>query len=224
MITATLGWCVLLLFVAWYFDFERKERLVSVATAFGFGISSVAIAASFEIFFSALFDEFLLIVCVAPIVEEVCKLSSVAYFDGRMDELEDALVYSASVSLGFAFLENVIYIIGYYYELTIQELYTLTILRAILSVPAHIVACGLCATIYVYCRKFLHLETTESIFVSVLPGAVYHGMYNLVAITGNVPLLMAYTGFGLLAYLALWMYLRHLQHGHILPRENIFKL
>ncbi len=69
------------------------------------------------------------------LLEELCKwffLGVCSWRDKNFNFLFDGIVYSAFVALGFATLENVLYSIAYSGELTVL------LLRAVLSVPAHL--------------------------------------------------------------------------------------
>ena len=70
--------------------------------------------------------------CVA-LVEEFCKWLMVyrgGYHHKEFDEIYDILVYSIFVSLGFAFFENIMYV------LTSQSIY-IALLRAVSAIPGH---------------------------------------------------------------------------------------
>lgn len=112
------------------------------------------------------------------LVEESCKwlmLYWKGYKSEEFDELYDILVYSVFVSLGFAFFENVLYIIGS------QSLFV-AILRAISSIPGH--ACdavfmGYYLSIAKQCafkdRKDLE---RKNIILSIIIPAILHGIYD----------------------------------------------
>ena len=76
---------------------------------------------------------------VAPVVEECGKFLVVYWFVFRrpvFDEPIDGIVYAVTAALGFAALENVVYLFAAYSE-TLALPLELSVLRAVLSVPGH---------------------------------------------------------------------------------------
>ena len=74
---------------------------------------------------------------VAGVCEELCKLLFLSWAIWRkpdFDEWFDGIVYSVFVSLGFAGVENVMYVLG---GSTFGEAISTGVMRALLSVPAH---------------------------------------------------------------------------------------
>ncbi|MBL4686097.1 MAG: PrsW family intramembrane metalloprotease [Nannocystaceae bacterium] len=75
---------------------------------------------------------------VAAIPEEACKLAVVLLLVWRrpeFDERMDGIVYGARAGLGFALVENVIYLLLMPHNL--QEYFALFVGRAVLAVPGH---------------------------------------------------------------------------------------
>lgn len=74
---------------------------------------------------------------VAAGVEEACKIAVVYWVVWRrpeFDERMDGLVYACRAGLGFALVENVMYLLN---EATLSGQLTVWILRALLAVPGH---------------------------------------------------------------------------------------
>ncbi len=74
---------------------------------------------------------------VVPVVEELLKFSMVALFvyrDKEFNEPMDGIVYATATALGFATLENIVYVFDLQ---TISSLFITGSIRAILSVPGH---------------------------------------------------------------------------------------
>lgn len=85
-------------------------------------------------------NELVLAVIVAPIVEEVGKYLVVVktvYRNPEFNEPMDGIVYAASAALGFAAIENVLYITQVYLKSPLDEIVAVYVLRALLSVPGH---------------------------------------------------------------------------------------
>lgn len=80
----------------------------------------------------------LLLACViAPLVEEMTKALGILPFARRAKELEDGIVYGASVGLGFAAMENLLYEIAAYITGGVEVLVGTIILRTISSALLH---------------------------------------------------------------------------------------
>ena len=128
------------LFWLWYFynqDKYEPEPLTLIAKMFFLGIVAAIIAFFLENLLISLVTGVLFAALVVPAIEELLKFSMVALFvyrDQEFDEPMDGIVYATATALGFATLENIVYV------LDIQSLSSLFItgsLRAILSVPGH---------------------------------------------------------------------------------------
>ncbi len=81
----------------------------------------------------ALFTSFI----VAAMVEETMKVAmvyAVAWDRRAFDERMDAVVYGARAGLGFALVENILYLLG---QVELEGLVVTWILRAVLAVPGH---------------------------------------------------------------------------------------
>jgi RsiW-degrading membrane proteinase PrsW (M82 family) len=88
-------------------------------------------------------------VLIAPVVEEVCKFIPVrfgVYYLREFDEPMDGIVYAAAVALGFAAVENVLYVTGAYSRAlatdpagAFGEARHLLFMRAIYSTPGHVI-------------------------------------------------------------------------------------
>ena len=116
-------------------------------------------------------------ICVA-LTEEFCKWLML-YFRGynnkEFDEIFDIIVYAVFVSLGFAFVENIVYVFS---KLTLRT----AILRALSSVPGH--ACDAIFMGYYLClAKQFHYkkefkEEKKYILLSIIIPAILHGIYD----------------------------------------------
>ena len=113
-----------------------------------------------------------MLLVVGP-VEETCKFLAVrllAYRSMYFDEPADGLVYSAAASLGFASLENLLYIAEFGPEVMI--------VRAPLSTLGHLVFGSLWG--YALGRHIQSQGCSKGqIFVGIAAGAVAHGLFNV---------------------------------------------
>lgn len=128
------------IFWLWYFysrDKYEPEPLSLIARMFFLGMVAAIIAFFLESLLISVVAVILFVALVVPALEEVLKFSMVALFvyrDKEFDEPMDGIVYATATALGFATLENIVYVLDLQ---TISSLVVTGSLRAILSVPAH---------------------------------------------------------------------------------------
>ena len=120
----------------------------------------------------ASFNSFL----VAAGVEEACKIMVVYWVVWRrpeFDERMDGIVYACRAGLGFALVENVIYLLN---EATLGGQLTVWILRALLAVPGHALWTGMIG----YCAARRRFDGTGLGLVGgYLLAVSFHGLYDL---------------------------------------------
>ena len=141
---------------------------------------------------------FLLIILVAPVIEEYGKYLSVKLSMARhpeFDEPFDGIIYAVAAALGFASIENLGYLATAYQEGT-QELIWTAAARAFLSVPGH----ALFSSMWGYALGMSILITDadqkrEFILRGLLAGMLFHAAFNFLAFSAGA--------FGIFAALAL---------------------
>ncbi len=122
------------------------------------------------------------------LVEEFVKWIMVynfGYKSKHFDQLYDIVVYSVFVSLGFAFLENILYVLP-------QGLIRVGVVRAFLAVPGH-------ASNAIFMGYFLSLAriyknkdekiSKRNIFLSILVPTILHGIYDF-CLFASIPILV----------------------------------
>jgi RsiW-degrading membrane proteinase PrsW (M82 family) len=130
-------------------------------------------------------SQILLVAVVAPVVEEYGKYFVVrhsVYTTLDFDEPVDGIVYAAAAALGFATLENFLYVFSAY-ALSFPLAVGTGVIRAILSVPGH----ALFSIMWGYAlgrAKFLpqHLRM-RVIAGGLLLAMFFHGIFNFLLIT-----------------------------------------
>jgi RsiW-degrading membrane proteinase PrsW (M82 family) len=124
-------------------------------------------------------------VIVAPLVEELSKAIGVMGMRPYVDELEDGLVYGASVGLGFAACENMIYA-GSAAVNGIEAVLAIAAVRAVSSTLLH--ASATATSGYGLGRKWLmgRSGTRTSWLGFYLVAVLLHGTYNFLAILGVI--------------------------------------
>jgi RsiW-degrading membrane proteinase PrsW (M82 family) len=182
----------------WYFyrlDAARPEPIGLIGKSFLLGFVAVAPAAGIELLLQGLLappagllgaalEAFL----VAAGIEESAKFVFVRrYLDRRpeFDERSDGVIYTISVSLGFALVENFLY--GY------ADL-RLLLFRAFTAVPLHAVASGIMGY-YLGLAKLGELPETRGSPASLrargLASAILiHGLYDFFLIAGGLASLL----------------------------------
>jgi RsiW-degrading membrane proteinase PrsW (M82 family) len=174
-----------LFLVRYYYrqDRARPEPKGLVVKVFLFGVLSALVAIPVELLVSqlhrafdphsigyALFKAFV----VAGLIEEYLKLSVVrltAYRAQAFDEVMDGVVYTVVAGLGFACLENVLYVLG-------GTLAT-ALVRAFTAVPLHAVASGLMGYSLGRARFAASAAEAKALIARGLLAAVgFHGLYD----------------------------------------------
>ncbi|MFW5647451.1 MAG: PrsW family intramembrane metalloprotease [Candidatus Alkaliphilus sp. MAG34] len=125
---------------------------------------------------------------VAGLIEEFFKRSVVihgVYKDERFDEKLDGIVYSVFSALGFATVENIMYVIFRY-----TGNYYVGILRGLLSVPGHMLF-GITMGYYLSLSKYTEDPALKSHYykMSLVIPAILHGLFNFI-LMAQVPILM----------------------------------
>lgn len=122
---------------------------------------------------------------ISGTIEESLKLFVILYFVYRnknFDEVMDGVIYTITVSMGFACLENIKYLIEFDYSLEI------IFLRALTTIPLHAIASGIMGY-YIGASKFK--KTYREVNIYKLRGLIIaifiHGTFNMIVYT--LPLL-----------------------------------
>jgi len=137
---------------------------------------------------------------VAALPEESAKLLVlwlVLRKNPYFDEHFDCIVYAVCVSLGFAAIENVLYVVGS------EDWQSVAIGRALLAVPGHYafaVIMGYCYAIY----HFIQPTPKRAVFVLLMP-VMAHGVYDALAMSGSVNPLVGGVAFFVLIYFCIKM-------------------
>ena len=118
---------------------------------------------------------------VAAIPEEGFKLLALwllLRWNPYFDEHIDGIVYAVCVGLGFAAVENVIYLMGD------ENWVSTAIVRSLLAVPGHFVYAVLMGFYYsLYC--FVDHSKKNAVCILLVP-VIVHGIYDSLAMTGRV--------------------------------------
>ena len=177
-------------------DRYDREPLPLLFRVFALGALSVIpvmfverILLSINIFpgiFSIVYTAFI----VAGLTEEFFKRSAVlygAYNNKNFNEKLDGIVYSVFAALGFATVENIMYVVFRY-----TGNYYVGIMRGILSVPAHMLF-GVTMGYYLSLSKYTQETGLKTYYYkrSLLMPVILHGLFNFV-LMARIPILMVF--------------------------------
>jgi RsiW-degrading membrane proteinase PrsW (M82 family) len=130
--------------IFWMYYFYHKDRcepepLSLIVELFVLGILVTVPVAFTENLFGLFMPELLLVVLIAPVVEELGKYFVVrrgVYYNREFNQPIDGIIYATAAALGFATLENVLYVFNSYL-MSLPLAIGTGMIRAILSVPGH---------------------------------------------------------------------------------------
>lgn len=183
MFMGALSPIIVLLFVAYFMDKYQKEPVKELIKAFAFGMGSIMIATTIssalplsfiddaQFLGSGILNAF----CNAAIPEELAKfvmlwlcLKNNKYFD----EKTDGIIYAAVLSLGFAAIENILYVFNNY-----ENWEVVAFLRAIFSVPGHFCFGMLMGYFYSKVKFSYKPKMIDKVMVLLSP-ILAHGIYD----------------------------------------------
>lgn len=196
--------------VFWIYKKDRnKEPKKLLWKLFFGGFGSVLITLSLSGIFSfipfftlkedaTLFETFLHTFIAVALIEEFSKwivMYKLAYKNPEFDEQYDGIVYSCLTSLGFACLENVLYVSSYGFMTGVM--------RAILAVPGH-------ASDGIFMGHFVGLAKTSEqkqdgkekkyLFLSLLTPIMLHGIYDFCVFSKNEIMMISFFVFIVVLY------------------------
>ncbi|MEG2245892.1 MAG: PrsW family glutamic-type intramembrane protease [Peptostreptococcaceae bacterium] len=137
---------------------------------------------------------------VAAFTEEILKvivLISYTLKSKYYTEKLDGIVYSIFITLGFATIENIIYIFGESY----LNVFEVGLSRAIISIPAHImfsITMGYYLSIYKFSKEKMNIKKIYLLNVILIP-VILHGLFDF--------LLMLKTSWSTVVFLIYLIYL-----------------
>lgn len=174
-------------FLVWHYYRQTKNKAEDralVIKVFLIGVLSIVPICTLEIivsklnqyynwsrFYYSFFDAFI----VAGLCEEYMKLAIIKIFvynNPRFRKIIDGIIYTIIASLGFACIENIMYVIPNTWETGV--------VRGITAVPLHAVASGTMGY-YIGLAKFSLDKKEESrlINIGLWQAIMIHGLYNL---------------------------------------------
>lgn len=172
---------VILMVYFYYHDKYEKEPVKSLAKAFFGGILSVFLTLLLVAIFpvpmpagaSQAYLAFAQSFGQAGIPEEISKFAMLFLFiwrDKNFNEYYDGILYAVFVSLGFACLENIMYVMQYGMGVAVS--------RGLLAVPLHAL-CGVVMGYYFSLAKFSG-STVSNLLKAVIFAILAHGVYDFI--------------------------------------------
>lgn len=192
LITALLPVAILLFYI-YRKDKNSPEPTSQMVKAFLMGILSIPLSLCLSVPFEAMGLYSSVVTTVgesikmaffgAAIPEEAAKLFILwlvlrknPYFDEKMD----GIVYAVCVSLGFAAVENVMYLF-----MNVEEFLSVGIARAIFAVPGHFCFGILMGYYYSLAKFYPHSPKQNKTLVLVAP-VIAHGVYDAILFATDV--------------------------------------
>ena len=185
---------VLLMVFIYRQDKYQKEPIKSLAKAFIGGMLAIPldvlivstinqIWTSDTVFYTAFWE--------AGIPEELSKFiifMVLIWWDRNFDEYMDGIVYASFIGLGFACVENIMYVFGAAASESLQIGISTSISRALLSVPGHFLF-GVVMGYFLSLAKFKKTKRFIHLMSGLLLAMLAHGLFDwLLMITSVLPL------------------------------------
>ncbi len=128
---------------------------------------------------------------IAGLTEEFFKrevVLRVVYKNSAFDEKMDGIIYAVFASLGFATVENIMYVLTHFSSNPLIGIY-----RGLLSVPAHALL-GVTMGYYLSLAKFSYNENFERVYLrkALLVPAFLHGVFNFILMADLTILLILF--------------------------------
>ena len=178
LIFLTLIPSILIGLFVYYKDKYEKEPLSLIFRAFLFGCLAVIPSIIIEQFFMFIqldkFDIFLFAFIGIALVEEGSKfffLKKFLFPHKEFNEPFDGIIYAVMISLGFATVENFMYVFGS------EDSFYVAFIRMFSAVPLH-AACGVIMGYYVGEAKFEDNRANLLLFMAVLVATALHAFYD----------------------------------------------
>ena len=203
ILIASLAPVFIILFYVYFRDKYEKEPLGLLARAVALGMLTVIPILGVERLLlqimpglghvgEAAYHAFL----VAGFTEELFKFLALYLLVWRspsFNEQFDGIVYAVFVSLGFAAVENVIYVTGSGYETAL--------VRALTAVPAHALF-GVTMGYYLgIARRYREIRGIHLVYAVMVP-LILHGIYDFILMVGVDWLLLLFVPYLLVLYLS----------------------
>ena len=181
LLTVAIGPALFWLLYFYQKDKYEPEPLSWIVKIFLLGALITIPIAIGEIIAGIFISEFAIFVVAAPVIEECGKFFIVkryAYQTRVFNEPVDGIIYAVAAALGFATIENILYVFFSVPLTELSSIFWIVVLRAVLSVPGH----ALFTSVTGYSlgiAKFGNPQDAPKIIITGLAGAiVFHALFN----------------------------------------------
>lgn len=178
------------------------ELLIQGAAGFNESLPSVLIEAFFGV---ALIEEAVKYLVLRTMAGKRCK-----YFN----QMYDGIVYSVYVSLGFATIENILYVL--------QNGIGTGIMRALTAVPCHAIT-AVAMGYYLGIGRFRvdSRDRRKHMVLSFAVPVILHGIYDFLVLSGNTILILIFIPFVVFMYIFAFKKIKRLAaNNHIIRDEE----
>lgn len=212
---------VILSYFVYKKDIIEKEPIDLLVKLFVIGVLSTIPAAFLEGLFlkilptssNTMLNAFIISFICISLVEEGYKglfAYAVAFKNKNFNHIYDGIVYTVFISLGFATLENILYVVEYGTSTAI--------LRALTSVPAHAffgVSMGYYMGIAKYNDKIGNKKKSKkNKVISILLPILFHGLFDFLLLTENEFMLIVFFLFVIILYALAYIQIK--KHSRIM--------
>ena len=205
LLVIALAPCLFLLWYFYYRDRYEPEPKKKILKIFFIGALMVLPAALIEYVLltglqyvaSGIVSIFIMSFIIIAPVEELVKYITVRrwiYRSIEFNEVMDGIVYTVAASLGFATVENILYVL--------QHGIAVGIARAFLAVPGHAFF-GAIMGFYIGKAKFKIEHESRYLTTGVLLAIFFHGLYDFLALTQTALALLVFV---VIAVLGVWVF------------------
>ncbi|OPX70064.1 MAG: hypothetical protein A4E37_00177 [Methanoregulaceae archaeon PtaB.Bin056] len=183
-------WLIFLLAMApglfWLYYFYSKDRydpepVVWVLGIFLLGATVTVPVAVLEGVLGAVAGGILAAVVVAPVCEEIAKylvVKKTVYRSRVFDEPVDGIIYAAAAGLGFATIENILYLFSAFDESLLLALQT-GVVRGLISVPGHVLFSVMWGSALGMARFMPEQEGNRLVRNGLVLAMAAHALFNL---------------------------------------------
>jgi len=170
-------------------DHHEREPVALLLVSFFYGALSVVVTLTISWPVNALIltneqdvvEQFYNAFFKVALIEEFSKfifVRFILYYNKNFNEPFDGIVYAVMVSMGFATLENVIYVFNYGFATGVMRMFT--------AVPAH-ATFGVLMGYFLGKAKFTHRKEIYFSVLALLAAAFFHGSYDYFWFISYVP-------------------------------------
>lgn len=214
---------ILPVYLLCYYIYQKdreKESKKILTKLFIFGMLSVVPSIFFEVLLGNFFDyrdnsillvQFVYVFICIALVEELFKwifVRFISYNDEEFDHIYDMIVYSVFVSLGFAVVENILYVFS--------SGLLVGIIRALTSIPGH-------ACFAIYMGYYLGISKINMInnykvkyikntFLSLFIPMLIHAIYDFLLLSKKGELAIAFLIFLIVIYISSFKKIKRLSN------------